>query len=154
NFVLEGDPLEQVTVRHLRATATGANAVRAVEVGFVRAEFSLSNFIFHGTSRALTNLEVRDLIAVIDFAKAPSRPPPPPNEKASLPGPFPERAELRNLNLTIVGEPDPITVQNFNLDLFPDHEGKLQVDQVDIPGVRRWANVQAVTSYSNRNLCL
>ena len=154
DFALEGDPLEGIVVRQLRARATGPSAVRALELGFARVDYSLPDLVFHGVSRTLKNVEARDLTAVIDPAQAPPRPTPPPNEKASLPQFFPERLEAANVNLTVVGQPKPITLQNLNLGLYPEREGRLEIDRIEVPGVHVWTKVHAATSYQNRNLVL
>ena len=65
-----------MTIRQLRASATGPSLVRSLEVGFAHAEYSLPDFIFHGLSQALKNVEARDVAAILDPAQARPQPTP------------------------------------------------------------------------------
>lgn len=155
DFQIEGDPLDQVTLHHVRATATGPAAVQSLDVNEAKVDYSLTDLIFHGMSDALKDVEMHDVAAVIDASKAPvPTPTPAKRKKMSLPAFFPDRLELTNVNLTIKEKPQDMIVRNLNLGLFPDREGKLQIDKVQIPGVDTWTNVNAVTTYANKNLYL
>jgi len=157
DFRLEGDPLDQVTLRNLHATATGPSAVQSLDADLVRADYSLTSLLFHGTSDFLKDVEARNVTAVIDPSKAPlatPTPPPKPNEKISLPAYFPDRLQVSNLNVTIRGQPQDTVVRNFNLGLYPDREGALRIDKLQIPNVHSWNDISATTTYANKNLFL
>ena len=156
-FQLDGDPIDQVTLRNLRATPTGPSAVQTLKAGTIKVDYSLWNLLVHGLSDTLKNVEVHDLTAVIDPAKAPVPKPPPtpaPNEKITLPAYFPDRLEISNFNLTIRGQPQETVVRNFNLGLYPDHEGALRIDRLQIPNVHSWSDITATTTYRGKNLFL
>ena len=70
----------------------------------------------------------------------------------SLPAFFPDRLEVTNINLTIRQQPQDIVIKNLNLGLYPNREGRLQIDKVQIPGVHTWTNISATTTYANKNL--
>ena len=157
SFQLEGDPLDQLTLHNIRATPTGPTAVQSLDVNIAKVDYSLTDLIFHGVSDALKDVELHDVVAVIDASKAPvptPTPTPAKNKKLSLPAFFPDRLELTNINLTIKDKPQDMIVKNLNLGLYPNREGKLQIDKVQIPGVDTWTNVSAVTTYANKNLYL
>jgi autotransporter translocation and assembly factor TamB len=156
DFQLEGDPLDQVILRNVHATATGPSAVQSLEAGTVKVEYSLPDLIFHGMADALKNVEVHDLSAVLDPSKAaiPKPTPPPKNATISLPPFFPDRLEATNVNLTIRQKPEDMVIKNLNLELYQKQEGKLRIDKVQIPGVHTWTNISATTTYAGKNLYL
>ena len=157
DFQLEGDPLDQITLRNVRATPTGPSLVQALNVGVAKVDYSLPDLLFYGTSAALKNVEVHDVTAVFDSSKAPIPLPgatPKPDQKVSLPAFFPDRLDATNVNLTIRQQPQDIVIKNLNLGLYPDREGRLQIEKVQIPGVHTWTNISATTTYANKNLSL
>lgn len=155
DFRLEGDPIDQITLRDVRATATGPTAVQLLEAGEVKVDYSIPDLVFHGLSDALKNVEAHDVTAVIDSSKAPiptPTPTPAPNEKVSLPAFFPDRLVATNINLTIKKQPQDMIVKNLNLGLYPKREGKLAIEKVQIPGVHSWTNIHGTTTYANKDL--
>ncbi|MGH7937086.1 MAG: AsmA-like C-terminal region-containing protein, partial [Bryobacteraceae bacterium] len=136
---------------------TGPTAIRALDAGEVKVDYSIPDLVFHGMSDALKNVEAHDVTAVIDASKAPIPTPTPtaaPNQKVSLPAFFPDRLEATNINLTIKKQPQDMVIKNLNLGLYPKKEGKLQIDKVQIPGVHTWTDITATTTYANKNLYL
>ncbi|MBA3832014.1 MAG: translocation/assembly module TamB domain-containing protein [Chthoniobacterales bacterium] len=154
---VEGGVLAGITLRNVHATATGPSAVQSLEADFIQAKYSLTNLAFHGMSDFLKDVEVRNVTAVLDPSKAPiptPTPPPQPNEKVSLPAFFPDRLQITNVNLTIRGQPQDTVVKNLNLGLYPDREGELRIDKLQIPGVHTWTGITATTTYADKNLFL
>ena len=45
-------------------------------------------------------------------------------------------------------------LRDFNLGLYPDKEGALRIDRLQIPNVHDWKNITATTTYANKNLFL
>ncbi len=154
---VEGGILGGITLRNVHATATGPSAVRSLDADLIHAQYSLPDLAFHGMADFLKDVEVRDVTAVLDPSKAPipiPTPPPKPNEKVTLPAFFPDRLQVRNVNLTIKGQPEDTVVKNLNLGLYPDREGALKIDRLQIPGVNTWNNITATTTYAKKNLFL
>ncbi len=154
---VEGGILGGITLRNVHATATGPSAVQSLDADLIHAEYSLTGLLFHGMSDFLQDVELRDVTAVLDPSKAPiptPTPPPKPNEKVSLPAFFPDRLVLKNVNLTIKGQPQDTVVKNLNLGLFPKREGALKIDKLQISGVNTWTDITATTTYANKNLYL
>ena len=136
-FRIEGDVLGGVTLRNVHAIATGPSAVRSVDADLVRADYSLTELVFHGTSIFLKDVEVRNLKAVIDPAKAPM-----PQADASAEQNHPARDFSRPAGSDERKPNDPRPARrygraNFNLGLYPDREGALRIDKVQIPNVLR-----------------
>ncbi|MGH8091955.1 MAG: translocation/assembly module TamB domain-containing protein [Chthoniobacterales bacterium] len=156
DFQIEGDPLNQVTLRNLQARPTGPTEVQALDVGVAKVDYSLPDLLFHGISDAFKNVELHDVVVVLDSSKAPIPPPaaPKPNEKVSLPAFFPDRLEATNVNLTLRQSPHEIVIQNLNLGLYPSRDGRLQIAKVQIPGVHTWTDITATTSYGGKSLSL
>ena len=156
DFRVEGGVLGGITLRNVHVTPTGPSAVQALDADLIRADYSLTDVLFHGMSDFLKDIEVRNVTAVIDPSKAPlaTPTPPPQNEKISLPAYFPDRLQVSNVNLTVRGEGKDTVLRNFNLGLYPDKEGALQIDQLQIPNVHDWKNITATTTYANKNLFL
>ncbi|MGI8889598.1 MAG: translocation/assembly module TamB domain-containing protein [Chthoniobacterales bacterium] len=157
DLLVEGDPLDQLTLRNVHATATGPSALQSLDAGKVTVDYSLPDLVFHGVSEVLKNVELHDVAALIDPSKAPlatPTPPPDPNKKISLPAYFPDRLEVRNVSVTVRGKPQDTVVRNFNLGLYPAKEGALRIDKLQIPNVHDWADITATTTYANKNLFL
>ncbi|MBA2435404.1 MAG: translocation/assembly module TamB domain-containing protein [Chthoniobacterales bacterium] len=157
DFRIEGDPLDQITLRNVRATATGRSALQSLDAREVKVDYSLSDLVFHGMSEVLKNVELHEVTAVLDPSKAPlatPTPPPDPNKKISLPAYFPDRLDVTDANVTVRGQPKDTVVRNFNLGLYPDKEGALRIDKLQIPNVHDWTDITATTTYANKNLFL
>ncbi len=157
DFRVEGGILGGVTLRNVHATATGPSAVQSLDADLIHADYSLKDLAFHGMSEFLKNIEVRNVSAVLDPSKAPlatPTPPPKPNEKISLPAFFPDRLQVTNVNVTVRGQPKDTVVRDFNIGLYPDKEGALRIDQLQIPNVHDWSEITASTTYTNKNLFL
>ena len=157
DFRIEGDVLGGIELRNVHATPTGPSAVQSLDADLIRADYSLTDLAFHGMSDFLKDVEVRNVTAVLDPSKAPlatPTPPPKPDAKISLPAYFPDRLQVTNVNLTIRGQPQDTVVRNFNLGLYPDREGALRIDKLQIPNVHAWTDITATTTYANKNLFL
>jgi autotransporter translocation and assembly factor TamB len=154
-FRLEGDPVDEIALYNLHATATGPSVIRSLEADSVTVDYSLWDLIVHGASDTLKNVEVHDLTAVIDSSKAPvptPTPTPAKEQQFRLPAYFPDRLVASNLNLTIKGKPQDMVIKDLNIGLYPDREGKLQIAKVQIPGVDTWTDIHGTTTYANKNL--
>ncbi|HEY1769818.1 MAG TPA: translocation/assembly module TamB domain-containing protein [Chthoniobacterales bacterium] len=156
-FRVEGGILGGVTLRDVHARATGPLALQSLDADLVRATYSLPDLALHGVSDFLKTVELRNVTAVLDSSKAPiPKPPKPsqPNEKVSLPDFFPDRLQATNVSLTIRGQPQDTVINDFNLGLYPNREGKLEIAKLQIAGVHTWTNIHATTTYANKNLYL
>ncbi len=154
DFRLEGTIFTGLIVRNLHVVPIGPSAVESVDADFIRADYSLVALVFHGLSEFLGNVEARSVSIVLDPGKAPPPASPEPKKGPKLPGLFPEQLHLANVSLRIRSKPEDLVVDNLDLDLSPDREGKLAIKELRIPGVHGWSNISATTSYKDRNLFL
>ena len=157
DFRVEGGVLGGITLRNVHATPTGPSAVRSLDADLIRADYSLTDLAFHGMSDFLKDVEVRNVTAVLDPSKAPlatPTPPPKPDAKISLPAYFPDRLQVSNVNVTVRGQPQDTVVRNFNVGLYPDREGALRIDKLQLPNIHDWTDITATTTYANKNLFL
>ena len=156
DFQIEGGVLGGIELRNVRVTPTGPSAVQSLDADLIRADYSLTGLLFHGMPGFLKNVEVRNVTAVLDPAKAaapqPTRPTRP--NEISLPAFWPDRLQMRNVNLTIRGQPEDTVVRNLTLGLYPDRAGALRIDKLQIPNVHTWTDITATTTYANKNLFL
>jgi autotransporter translocation and assembly factor TamB len=156
DFRIEGDVLGGIALRDVHATATGPSAIQSLDADLVRAGYSLTDLALHGMSDFFKDVEVRNLTALLDPSKAPipTPTPLPKDKKISLPAFFPDRLEVTNANLILRGQPQDTVVRNFNLGLYPDKEGALRIDKLQVPSVHDWTDITATTAYANKNLYL
>lgn len=157
DFRVEGGVFGGITLRNVHATPTGPSAVQSLDADLIRANYSLTDLAFHGMSDFLKDVEMRNVTAVLDPSKAPlatPTPPPKPDAKISLPAYFPDRLQVSNVNVTVRGQPQDTLVRNFNVGLYPDREGALRIDKLQIPNVHNWTDITATTTYANKNLFL
>src|SRR5437016_645120 len=63
-FQIEGSVLRDLELRHLHATPTGPSAIASLDADLVRADYSLTNLIFHGMSESLKNVELHSASVV------------------------------------------------------------------------------------------
>jgi len=157
DFRVEGGVLGGITLRNVHATPTGPSAVQSLDADLIRADYSLTDLVFHGMSDFLKDVEMRNVTAVLDPSKAPlatPTPPPKPDAKISLPAYFPDRLQVSNVNVTVRGQPQDTVVRDFNVGLYPDREGALRIDKLQLPNIHDWTDITATTTYANKNLFL
>lgn len=157
DFQIEGSVIGDLGLKNVHATATGPSAVQSLDADQIYLDYSLPGLLFHGMSGLLQDVQVHNVTAVLDPSKAPiptPTPPPTKNAKISLPAVFPDRLEISNVNITVRGQPKDTVVRNFNLSLFPQKEGALRIDQLQIPDVHTWTDITATTTYANKDLFL
>ncbi|MBV9007647.1 MAG: translocation/assembly module TamB domain-containing protein [Verrucomicrobia bacterium] len=154
DFRVEGNVWNALTIRNLHVTPLKPNAaVQAADADYVRAEYNLLAVLRGREADVLDALDVRNTTVVIN-PKPTVKPSPPPNEKVSLPGIFPKRARLENVNVTVRDQPRDLIIRDLNLDLNPSAPGELRIGQVQLASGRSWSGIAGTTSYENRNLVL
>ncbi|MGI9088238.1 MAG: translocation/assembly module TamB domain-containing protein [Chthoniobacterales bacterium] len=151
---VEGSVLGGIVLRNVHAVATGPSTVQSLDADFLRVDYSLWGFFTGGMSQLLQNVELRNATVLLDPAKSPPVIVPKKDQKFSLPGFFPNRLTLFDINLRMVSQPNDLIVDHLYLDLQPDRAGELRITKLQIPSGKSWADVTAQTSYENRNLFL
>ncbi|MDP9254782.1 MAG: hypothetical protein M3O66_07590, partial [Verrucomicrobiota bacterium] len=155
DFRLEGNPFTHLTVRNLHAVPTGPTIVESLDVDLVRVNYSLSDLIHGRRSEVLKNLEVRSAKLVLDPKKAEVKPiPPRAGKKVTLPGIFPDRVRLQDVNLVVRDSPHDLVLEHADLELDPRVPGELRLAKLQLPAAQAWTNISGKTSYTNKNLII
>jgi len=154
---LEGSIFTSVAIRNLHVTPIGPTIVESIDVDYIRADYSLWDWMRRGPTELLNNAEVRNARIVLDPAKASLKPKiPPPDERLKLFPVFPERLLLSDINLLVrsTTEKPDFVLEHFTLELDPKNPGELHAAILQIPNADAWQNISAKTSYTNKNLVI
>lgn len=151
---VEGSVLGGVTLRNVRAVATGPSAVQSADVDLLRVDYSLFGYLRNGMAGLLQSVELRDAAVVLDPAKAPPTEKIVREKKVTLPAFFPDRVVLANVDLRVASQPQDLIVEDIFLELNPDRPGALRIGKVQLTNGRTWTAVTAETNYRDRNLFL
>jgi len=144
-------------VRNLHVSPTGPTIVEALDVDYIRADYSLWDWMQRGPTELLKGAEVRTARIVLDPAKASLKPKiPPPDERLRLFPMFPERLLISDVSLLVrsTTEKPDFVLQHFSLALDPKNPGELRAAILQIPNADAWRNISATTSYTNKNLVI
>ncbi len=154
---LEGSVFGSLIIRNLRVVPTGPSLVESLDADYIRADYSLLDFFRHGTSELLKNIEVRNVTAVLDPAKAPpTEKPKKPNERSTLPAIFPDRILISDVSVLMrsANPSGEFALEHCDLDLNPNAPGELRIRRLQVPSVPAWSNLSAQTSYTKKDLRL
>jgi hypothetical protein len=154
---LEGSIFTSIAIRNLHVSPTGPTIVESIDVDYVRADYSLWDWMRRGPTELLKSAEVRGARIVLDPAKASLKPKiPPPDERLQLFPVFPERLLLSDVNLLVrsTTEKPDFVLEHFILELDPKNAGDLRAAVLQIPNADAWRNIAAKTSYTNKNLVI
>ena len=154
---LGGTIFTGVVVRNLHVVPIGPTVVESIDVDYIRANYSLWDWMRRGSTELLKSAELRGARVVLDPAKASLKPKiPPPDERLRLFPVFPERLLVSDANLLVrstTAKPD-FVLEHFSLELDPKNPGELRAAILQIPTAEAWRNVSAKTSYANKNLVI
>ncbi|MEY2520633.1 MAG: hypothetical protein QOF24_2392, partial [Verrucomicrobiota bacterium] len=156
--VLEGTIFTSLVVKNLHVAPIGPTIVESIDVDYIRADYSLWDWMWYGRTEVLKNAEVRGARIVLDPAKASLKPKiPPPDQPMKLFPIFPERLSISDANLlvrSVVAEKPDFVLEHFDLGLDPKSPGELRAAILQVPNADAWRNVAAKTSYTNKNLVI
>ena len=154
---LEGSIFTGIAIRNLHISPIGPTIVESIDVDYIRANYSLWDWMRRGSTELLKSAELRGARVVLDPAKASLKPKiPPPDERLRLFPVFPERLLVSDANLLVrstTAKPD-FVLEHFSLELDPKNPGELRAAILQIPTAEAWRNVSAKTSYANKNLVI
>ncbi|HSV63895.1 MAG TPA: hypothetical protein VLH83_11180, partial [Chthoniobacterales bacterium] len=154
---LEGSIFSNIAVRNLHVSPTGPTIVESIDVDYLRADYSLWDWMQRGVTELLKTTEVRNARVVLDPAKAALKPKvPPPDEPMKLFPIFPERILVSDVNVLVrsTTEKPDFVLEHFALELDPKNPGELRAAVLQIPNADAWRNIAAKTSYTNKNLVI
>jgi autotransporter translocation and assembly factor TamB len=156
--VLEGTIFTSFVVKNLHVAPIGPTIVESIDVDYIRADYSLWDWMWYGRTEVLKNAEVRRARIVFDPAKASLKPKiPPPDQPMKLFPIFPERLSISDANLlvrSVVAEKPDFVLEHFDVGLDPKSPGELRAAILQVPNADAWRNVAATTSYTNKNLVI
>ena len=153
----EGSIFTSLAIRNIHVTPTGPTIVESIDVDYLRADYSLWDWMRRGPTELLKSAELRTARVVLDPAKASLKPKiPPPDERLRLFAIFPERLVISDVNLLVrsTTEKPDFVLEHFNLSLDPKNPGELRAAVLQIPNADAWRNISAKTSYTNKNLVI
>ncbi len=154
SYEIRGSIFTTLSVVDLRATPTESGPIQRLDIGTLNLTYSLWNLIRDGFPAFLKEVDIRNVFIEL----TPEIPPPAARGKKpqsfKFPALFPELLNLENFNLLIHSPQGDTTLEGFFFSLLPDRPGSLKLQTLDIPGVRRWTDIAAATTYRKRNLVL
>jgi hypothetical protein len=154
DYEMSGSIFTTLSVVHLKATPTEPGPIQRLEIGTLNLRYSLIDLIRDGLPAFLKELDARQVFLEL----TPAEPLPAEKEQKpqafKFPALFPELLNLENVNILIHNPDGDTVIEGFFFSLLPDRPGVLKIQTLDIPGVRRWTDIAAATTFRERNLKL
>jgi len=154
NYNMSGSIFTTLSVRDLRAKPIEPGPIERLEIGEINLQYSLWDLIRDGFPAFLQLVELKDVFVEI----APGDPLPPEKEAErqafKFPALLPKVFNLENVNLRVRVPTGDTIIEGLYFSLLPQDSGVLKVTTLDIPSVRRWTDIEAKTTFRDRNFML
>ncbi|HEU4679835.1 MAG TPA: hypothetical protein VFS35_09970, partial [Terrimicrobiaceae bacterium] len=154
SYDISGSIFTTLTVSNLRGVPTEQGPIQRLEIGTLHLRYSLVGWLRNGLPGLLKLIDVRNVYVEI----TPGEPLPPEKEQKpqqfKFPALFPEILNIENVNFIAHGPNGDTEVTGAFLSLLPDRAGNLNIQTLNIPGVRRWTDISGETTFRDRNLVL
>ena len=154
SYDISGSIFTTLSVVNLKAVPTEQGPIQRLEVGTLNLGYSLVDLIRGGLPAFLQEVDLRNVYVEL----TPGEPLPPEKEEKpqafKFPAIFPKLLNIENVNLLVRAPTGDTVLEGFSFSLLPDRAGALKIQTLDIPGVRRWTDIAAGTTYRDRNLLL
>jgi hypothetical protein len=151
DFQLEGNVFTSVTVRKFHAVPIGPTDVEAIDVDFVHGEYSLWRLVRHGFPNCFKSIDVRTAHVVVNPDNTPHKVHPP-GHKKELPGVFPERLRMSDVDVVVRNQPHDFVMEDVDLDMNAAGTGELRMGKLQLPTTQAWSKLAAPATYTNRTL--
>jgi translocation-and-assembly-module (TAM) inner membrane subunit TamB-like protein len=151
DYQLEGNVFTSLTVRKFHAVPVGPTDVESIDVDFAHGEYSLWRLVRHGFANCFRSIDVRSARVFVNPEKTKSKVRPP-GKKKDLPGVFPERLRMSDVDLVVRNRPHDFVMEHIDLDVNPSGTGELRIGKLQLPTTQAWAKLSALASYTNRTL--
>ncbi len=153
-YDIGGSIFSSLYVTRLKAVPTEPGPIDQLEIGTIRLQYSLWGLFRKGLPALLKTVEVKDAF----IGLTPGEPLPPEKEEKpqrfKFPALFPEILRIENVNFVSHAPSGDTELAGFTFTLLPDRAGTFAIKTLDIPGVRRWTDISAETTFRDRNLFL
>ena len=154
-YNISGSIFTTLRITNLRARPIEPGPVQRLEVGALNLRYSLIGWLKRGFPGLLKDVEMSEVFVVIDPKKFVPREKPVKSRKdAKFPALVPDRLMIANANFTSLSPSGDTELAGFFFELDPSKSGELKIRTLNIPGVRRWENVTARTTYQDRKMVL
>ncbi len=154
DYTMNGSIFTTLSVTNLKATPVEPGPIQRMEIGSLHLRYSLWDLLRGGLPAFLEELHFRDVYIEME----PGEPLPPEKEEElqafKFPALIPDVLALDNVNFVLRAPTGNTVLEGLTFTLSPDEPGVLKLDTVDIPGIRRWTDISAETTFRNRNLVL
>lgn len=154
SYEIRGSIFTTLSVLNLRATPIESGPIQRLEIGTLNLSYSLWDLVRDGLPAFLKEVDIHDVFIEL----TPEEPLPAEKDKEpqafKFPALFPSMLNMVNVNLVIHAPQGDTILEGFSFSLLPDRPGSLKIQILDIPGVRRWTDIAAITTYKDRNLVL
>ncbi len=152
-YDIGGSIFTTLRVTNLRALPMEPGPIERLEIGTLLLRYSLLGFVRHGWPGLLKEVDLRDVFVVIDPAKTVPREKPVATQKdAKFPALFPDRFNLTNMNFISRSPTGDSEIAGADFAFDSEKSGALKIRTLNIPGIRRWENISAHTTFRDRNL--
>lgn len=153
-----GSVWTHLTLKNIRAVATGSSPVDTIQIDRLRVEYNLLALLRQGPSHFLTFYNLRNANLVLDPVKG--------NEDQKLklahalrnilqqPAMYSDRAQIENFNLSMHTSEGMYYWKDVHALLDPVQPGYIRVGELTIPNIGSWRNLRTAATYVNRHLVL
>ncbi len=154
SYEMRGSVFTTLSVINLKAVPTEPGPIKRLEISTLNLRYSLWDLITDGMPAFLQELDMRNVFVEL----TPADPLPADKEETrqafKFPALFPALLNLENVNVLIHAHTGDTVLEGLFFSLLPDRAGALKIQTLNIPGVRRWTDITAATSYTERHLVL
>jgi len=157
---IEGTIFTNLSIKDLHATPSGRGPtpVENIWIEEMTVYYSIPALVRNGVSEFLRSYTLRNATIAVKPVEGTNE------QKTNLastlhdliqqPALFSDRVEIENLNLMARVPDGDFAVKGFSIFLDPVREGSLEIAELQVPRVRTWHNLKAISSYANRDLML
>lgn len=156
-----GTIFTNLAIEGIKATPTGKGPTPVEEIAIeaVRLEYSIPDLVQHGIGSFVTRYEVRN--ATLGFQPSGQAREAKTKKKTIIedlnnllgqPALYADEVVIENFNLRARGEESTVEIVDFDAFFHPEKIGHLHIGKISVPGIPKWENLNAETSYAARNL--
>ncbi|MCX6968328.1 MAG: translocation/assembly module TamB domain-containing protein [Verrucomicrobia bacterium] len=155
---LEGSVWTDLTLKDLRAVATGPSPVESISIERLRVEYNLWTLLREGREEFLSFYHLRNAHLALDPGKGNE------NQKRNLlhvlrdilqqPSMNSDRAQIENLNLTLRTPEGIYRLSEVHALLDPLEHGYVRMGALVLPGIGAWQDLHTSATYVNRHLVM